>query len=190
MSTEAVAVVATSAVALATIGSQFLQQRRGHKHDRELSDLASVRGDMAEAAAVLHRMEYALDDALRSLRAWGVAFFEDEEREAPYKTLERVGREADVLRGRLRILFGPDHAVALAFDEANTAMLDAFRALWMVKMEPPAEQGTLERRESAQWVRDQGVKVVAARERFGLAQEQFTAAAHSAAGAWLPSGSD
>ena len=141
---------------------------------------------MAEASAALHRTEYALDDALSTLRAWGAAFFEDRQREGPYQALEDVGREGDLLKGTLRILFGPEHPVALAFDHANAAALDAFRALGLIKMEPPAERGTPERGEIREWADGQRERVETARENFRIAQEEFVAAAHAAGGARLP----
>lgn len=142
-----VSVAVSGTVAVAAIVAQLRQQRKSLEHDRKLSDLDSVRGVMAEAAAVLHQMEYALDDATATLRGWGAEFFENEEREAPYRALATVGREADLHKGTLRILFGPEHPVALAFDHATAATLDAYRALGMIKMEPPAEKGTPEQRE-------------------------------------------
>jgi hypothetical protein len=183
-----VALLAANLVTLAVAAAGFWRQRRGFAHDRELSDLESVRSVMADAAAVLHRMEYALDDALATLRGWGAAFFESEEREKPYKVLEAVGREADLLKGQLRVLFGPEHLVAVAFSNANTAMLDAFRGLWMVKMEPPAERGTPSQQEVREFERQQGERVETARDNFAAAQEQFVKAAHTAGGAKLPPG--
>ena len=186
MGTATVSIIASSAVAIAAIINAGYQQSRGRAHGRELSDLEAVRSALAEAAAVLHRSEYALDDALSTLRSWGAAFFKDEERAKPYVRLEEIGREADQLKGRLRILFGPAHPVALLFDDANAAMLDAFRALGMIKVEPPAERGTPEQGEIREWAAEQRKRVETARENFGIALEQFIAAAHAAAGAKLP----
>lgn len=183
-----VSVAVSGTVALAAILAQLWQQRKGFEHDRKLSDLDSVRGVMAEAAAVLHRMEYALDDANAALRGWGAEFFENEEREAPYRALASVGREADMHKGTLRILFGPEHPVALAFDASTAATLDGYRALWMIKMEPPAEQGTPERREVRQFVEEQRERLETARENFRIAQDEFVAVAHAAGGARLPPG--
>jgi hypothetical protein len=187
---ETVSVISSGVVALAAIANAGYQQNRGRAHDRELSDLEAVRSALAEAAAVLHRSEYALDDALSTLRAWGAAFFEDEERAKPYFRLEEIGREADLLKGRLRILFGPTHPVALRFDDANTAMLDAFRALGMIKVEPPAERGTPEREEIRGWAKEQRERMETAHKNFGIAQGQFIEAAHVAAGARLPEDDD
>ncbi|HEU4737589.1 MAG TPA: hypothetical protein VFS54_00765 [Solirubrobacterales bacterium] len=181
-----VSVAVSGAVAVAAIVAQLWQQRKSLEHDRKLSDLDSVRGIMAEAAAVLHRMEYALDNATATLMGWGAGFFDNEEREAPYRALATVGREADMHKGTLRILFGPEHPVALAFDAATAATLDAYRALGMIKMEPPAEQGTPERREVRAWVEEQRERLETARQNFRVAQDEFVAAAHAAGGARLP----
>jgi hypothetical protein len=59
-----VSVAVSGTVAVAAIMAQLWQQRKSLERDRKLSDLDSVRGVMAKAAAVLHRMEYALDDAM------------------------------------------------------------------------------------------------------------------------------
>jgi hypothetical protein len=181
-----IAVVASSVVALAAIGAAFWQQKRGFVYERKLSDLESVRGVMSEAAAVLHRVEYALDEANSTLIQWGARFFEDEERARPYDLLEEVGREVDGVLGQLRIRFGPEHPAAVAFGDAGAAMLDVFRALGLIKLEDPAIKGTYDEREVVGMVAQQRDRISTGRENFGIAQEQFVSAAHSAAGAKLP----
>jgi len=190
MSTATVAVITSTAMGLSGLVVGYLGQRQGRAHERELSDLEAVRSALAEAASVLHRSEYALDDALSTLQSWNAAFFEKEERAKPYFRLEEIGREADLLKGRVRILFGPAHPVALRFDDANAAILDAFRALGMIRMEPPAERGTPERGEIREWTNQQRERIETAHENFRFAQEQFIEAAHVAAGARLPKGDD
>jgi hypothetical protein len=182
-----IAVVGAQAVALAAIGANFLQQRRAFANERELTDLESVRGLLSEAAAVLHRVEYALDEANSTLIQWGGAFFENEERAKPYRELEAVGREADEVLGQLRIRLGPKHSATLAFGDADAAMLDAFRALGLVRLEEPAPAGTPTREEFAEMMEQQRDRVSAGRENFNIAQEQFAEAAHAATGVRLGS---
>lgn len=180
-----IAVAGAQIVALAAIGAGFWQQRKGFANERELADLESVRELMSEAAAVLHRVEYALDQAHSTLVEWGARFFEDEERAKPYRELEAVGREADGVLGQLRIRFGPEHPATLAFGDADAAMLDVFRALGLIKMEDPAISGTYAERQVAEMLEAQRERVARGRENFGIAQEQFVAAAHASAGAKL-----
>jgi hypothetical protein len=99
MSTATVAVIASTLMGLSGLVVGYLGQRQGRAHEREISDLEAVRSVLAEAAAVLHRSEYALDEALSALRAWGAAFFEEEGRAKPYFRLEEIGREADLFKG-------------------------------------------------------------------------------------------
>lgn len=180
-----IAVAGAQIVALAAIGAGFWQQRKGFVHERKLADLESVRDLMSEAAAILHRVEYALDSANSTLTEWGAAFFEGEEREKPYRQLEEVGREMDGVLGQLRIRFGPGHPATVAFADADAAMLDVFRALGLVKVEDPAIKGSYEEREVVEMVAQQRDRVRTGRENFGIAQEQFVAEAYAAAGAKL-----
>lgn len=182
---SAIAVVASSFVAIAAIGTAFWQQERGFGHERKLADLESVRGVMSGAAAILHRIEYALDDANSTLMEWGAAMFDNEARAKPYYQLKEVGREADGVLGQLRIRFGPDHPATLAFGDADAAMLDVFRALGLIKMEDPDVKGSYDEGQVDQMLKEQRKRVTTGRENFGIAQEKFVQAAHAAAGAKL-----
>lgn len=161
------------------------QQRRGFVHEREQADRPGVRGLLSEAVGLLHRLEYALDDANVTLIQWGGAFFEDEERATSYRELEAAGRETDALRGQLEVLLGSDHPATRAFREAATAMLDAFRALGLIRMEEPTTREERADPYMAELVDEQRKRVGAARESFGTAKERFLRAAHAAAGATL-----
>jgi hypothetical protein len=186
---SAVAIVSvgvSGAVAIAAILVGVWQQRRLFEHERHLADRAAVQEVLSDAASSLHRAEYAIDDAGLKLIEWGAAMFENEERAAPFGRLRDQGRELDAVVGQLRIKLGPEHPATLRFDHADAAYLDAYRALDMIRMEDPAITGTYAEQEVAEFVAEQRRRFQQSRGNFKIAQEQFVALAHSAAGAQLP----
>lgn len=83
--------------------------------------------------------------------------------------------------GQVRIKLGPEHPATLRLDHADAA----YRALDMIRMEAPAITGTYAERQVAEFIREQRRRFQQNRGNFKIAQEQFVALAHSAAGAQL-----
>ena len=182
-----VSVALTSTIALAAIIANVVQQREGFRHDRGMADRDAVRDALAEASAVMHRAEYAIDAVSAALLGFGSTMFDPDhpERAQPQSELEAVGRELDKALGRLRILLGPRSSVTLAAEDANTALLDGFRAVGLIRLEGPDGEGRRANRIADR--NDELVdRVQQARENFKIAQEQFVERAHAAVGADLP----
>lgn len=183
-----ISVVLTSLTAMAAIGAGLWQQRQGFHHERGVVDRGAVRELLARAAATLHQAEYAVDEAVAALVAYGAGMFDDDhpERLAPYTKVEAVGVEFDKVLAEVRILLGPDHPATQSLEDADAAFLDAFRAMKMIRLEDPAIKGTYAEREVAAMVAGERDRARAGRENFKVAQEQFVRRAHAAAGAALP----
>jgi hypothetical protein len=187
MDAVAVAAISSGAVALATIGAGELRHSRSLREARRLSDLENVRTVLDEAAATLHETEYALDDAQAGLQQWGLGFFEDEQREKPYRALRRTGKALDRLLERLKIRFGHEHEVVKTFEAANEAALQIYRALGVIRREdPPAPGDRLAREEVRAFLKIQREKIAAARQEFDRKRMEFIEAAVRVAGAELP----
>jgi hypothetical protein len=152
-----------------------------------MADRDAVRDALSETAAVMHRAEYAIDAVSAALLGFGSTMFDPDhpERARPQSELEAVGRELDQALGRLRILLGPRSNVTLAAEDANTALLDGFRAVGLIRLEDPDGEGRRANRIADR--NDELVdRVQQARENFKIAEEQFVERAHAAVGADLP----
>jgi hypothetical protein len=187
VTTETVAVISSSSVAALAIVANLFQYRGRVKHERELHDLDNVRNVLDDAAELLHRIAYVLDNVQLGLTQYGAGFFKDEKRVATYDKLEQVGREADGLRARLAVRLRVDHEVVKAFTEANEAVLAIYRALGMIRFEsdpPPDPTAEKQVREIIDAERD---KITAGRKSFDKRRDDFMNAASRTAGARLPS---
>jgi hypothetical protein len=187
MDVGSIAAISSGAVAVAAIVAGELRHRRSLGQARELADLDSVRGVLDEAAAALHEAEYALDDVRTTLMAYGLGFFEDEEREKPYRALRRDGKNLDRLLERMRIRLGRGHEAVAAFNAANVAVLEAFRVLKLVKLEGrPTRGDEAAERSVASFLVEQREKLDSERNGFDARRIEFIDAAQRAAGAKLP----
>jgi hypothetical protein len=187
-----ISVVSSSGVAAAAIWSGIWRQGRSFRHERELADRAAGRELLARTVAVLHRAEYAIDDAVAALTRYGAGMFDDdhEDRAAPYFKVEEVGRELDQVRGEVAIFMGPKHQATEALEQVGANFLDAYRAMGMIRLEGSADPGTAAAREAADFVGSQRRRASDARDGFKLSQAHFIRAAHAAVGAVLPGGED
>jgi hypothetical protein len=187
-----ISVVLTSLTAIAAIGANLWQQRQGFRHERGVVDRTAVRELLSRAAATLHQAEYAVDEAVAELVAYGASMFDDAhpERLAPYTKVEAVGVEFDKVLAEVRILLGPDHPATQSLEDADAAFLEAFRAMKMIRLEDPAIKGTYAEREVAAMVAIERDRARTGRENFKTAQEKFVRRAHAAAGAALPISED
>jgi hypothetical protein len=181
-----VSVAVSGLVAVAAILVGVWQQRRLFEHERGIADRGAVRGILADAAAILHRAEYAIDGASLRFTEWGAAMFENDERAKPFATLRDTGTEFDAALAQVKIALGPEHEATLALQDADAAYLDAYRALDMIRMEDPAITGTYAEQEVTEFIGRERDRFSTGRDNFKVAQEQFFERAHSAAGARLP----
>jgi hypothetical protein len=183
-----ISVTLSSIIALASIAASVWRDRQRQIHERGIADRASVGDLLSRTAAVLHKAEYAIDDALSSLLAYGAAMFDTDHpnRMAPYDKLEEVGQEFDEVLGQVRIRLGPEHPATKSLEEADVAFLDSFRAMGMIHMEDPAIKGTYAEQEVRDFVRRERDRANRGRDNFKIAQEQFVVRAHAAAGVHLP----
>jgi hypothetical protein len=181
-----VSVALSSLIALAAIASGVWEHREGRKHERGIADRESVRDTLAETAAILHRAEYAIDDLHVTLLQHGSMMFDPAhpERVKCKDDLEETGRELDLAVGRLRIHLGPKSNVTAALEEADAALLDAFRALGLIRLEDPEGEGR--RAQRIETVNDeQRERIERDRDDFKAAQARFVERAHAVAGADL-----
>jgi hypothetical protein len=181
-----VSVALSSLIALAAIAAGVWEHRKGREHERGIADRESVRDTLAETAAILHRAEYAIDDLHVTLLQHGSTMFDPAhpERVKCKDDLEETGRELDLAVGRLRILLGPKSSVTAALEEADAALLDAFRALGLIRLEDPEGEGR--RAQRIESVNDeQRERIERDRDDFKAAQARFVERAHAVAGADL-----
>lgn len=130
-----IAIVAPNAVAAIAIVAAWKQHGKTLEAQRELADLADVRGLLDEAAVALHRAAYALDEVRRNFLRFAGGFFRTEDRSAPYRAVERAGQELDALLERLTVRLGRDRDVVRHFAGCDEAALLTFRTLNMLKLE-------------------------------------------------------
>jgi len=184
--TETVAVITSSIVALAAIGAGWLQYRGGLTHERELADLDNIRGVLDDAAALIHRVAYVLDDVRLGLLQHGRKFFESEQRVETHRKLERCGQEGDALIARLEGRLGPDHEAVKTFTQANEAVLDIYRALGLIRLEsdPPPDPSAAA--QVATIVDEQRDRIIQSRTAFDDRRRAFTDAAYRTTGVRLP----
>lgn len=183
-----VSVALSSIVALAAIGAQVWQEQKRRDHERGIADRASVQDVLSKTVAVLHRAEYAIDDAHLALLQWGAKMFDNEhpDRAAPFSTLEGVGREYDAVLGEVSIRLGPTHPATRSLVLANHAFLDGFRALAAIRREDPDVEGSYAEAEVVEAVASERDRLKQARHDFRSAQAEFIDRAYNAAGAKLP----
>lgn len=187
MDTATVAVIATSSVAGLSIAANLLQHARTLKHERQLTDLGHVRDVLDDAAVLLHRIAYILDSVRMALIQTPMTFFEDEKRAQTYRVLRRSGEECDALRERLTIRLGEDHDAVSAFTKLDSAVLEIFRCLDLIRFEtetpPDPGSATSQVRGIVERKRDE---IDQYRAAFDGHRAEFMRAAHGAAGARLP----
>jgi hypothetical protein len=183
----AIAIVAPSAVAITAIIVGWKQHEGTVAQQRQLADLDNVRGVLDDAAALLHRVAYVLEEVRVGLSAYGGGFFKDEQRVETYRKLERCGQECDALRERLAVRLGRDHEAVQTFTHTDDAALAIYRALGLIRLEvdPPPDPGA-GAQEVAKFVRQQRDEIVEHRATFDKRREDFMDAAHRTAGAQLP----
>jgi len=184
--TASVAVIASSTVAVAAIGAGWLQHRGSLKHQRKLADLGNVRDVLDDAAALLHRVAYVLDDVRLALTQYEGGFFRAESRVETYRKLERCGQECDALRERLAVRLGRRHEAVKTFAEADEAVLTIYRALGVIKLEvdPPPDPSAA--KQVATIVNAKRDEITEQGVVFDERRVDFMAAAHGTAGAELP----
>ena len=150
----------------------WTERQRTEKHERTLTDLGAARDVIEDGAVELHRVAYVLDD-LRGPRTKTLDVVRTE--------LSDFGKHFDEVSERLKVRLGPDHDVTRAFVGAANATLEIFRAVGMIRDEPPAEEPHV-RRQVRQYKQDQRDRIDAERERFDQHRNEFIqAAAHLAA---------
>lgn len=186
MDIETVAVIASSAVAIAAIVAAWLQHRASLKHERTVVDLDIVRDVLDEAAVALHRTAYVLDDLRSQLTQHRpIAFVHSDDGTDLYKRLGDHGEALDALLERVSVRLGRDHDVAKALSAADGAFLKIYRAAGLLRFEDPAVGSEAARHEVERIEREQVEKITLNRERFNKAREWFIGAAQRLAGVRL-----
>ncbi len=183
---EIVAIIASTVVALAAIGSTWHQHIAGLKHSREIEDLRAVRDLLDESIVALLAAAYSLDDVRSQLtQHGGSAFFKSDAGTKLYETLGSAGRVLDELLERLRIRLGPTREAVRAYTDADDAVLHIYRAAGLLRLEPEAE-GDQSAVEQIRNLNDQKrTEIEEARNDFDRARETFTEHANQLAGARL-----
>ena len=147
------------------------------EHERRMADLAAVRDVVEEGAVHLHRVAYVLDDVrshlMSKLDEW-------------HAKLTEFGERYDELSERMKVRLGPDHEVTREFVGAGESVLDIYRAIGMIRLEPPAEEAHV-RVDRQNAINEQRQRITNARERFDTHRAGFIDAAARTAGAILPS---
>jgi hypothetical protein len=179
-----IAIVVPNCVAGGAIYAGWTQQARTLEAERERADLEHTRTVLDEAAVLLHKAAYALDDARSHLTQYAYGFFENEERERPYHELWRIGQELDALVERLSIRLGRDHDITNAFRKADEAILAVWRSLGLLRSEPEAEVEWAQE-ERRRLLRETQSGTEAQRSIFDVERRRFIDAAQRAAGAHL-----
>jgi hypothetical protein len=180
------AIVVPNLVAAIAIVAGWRQHAQGIREGRRLSDLDNVRSVLDDAAVALHKAAYALNDIRMALTEHGRAFFATEERAKPYRALRRDGEQLDALAERLKVRFGREHELVTAFARADEAVLAIFRALELIRLEPPATSGDQYAEAQIEAMFREQVDVISnQREDFDAARSDFLDTAHRAAGAQL-----
>jgi hypothetical protein len=131
MSTAVVAILASSAVALASIGANVWQQRRAFSHERQMVDLGDTRALFDDAAKSLSDASNALLELWRALvsaeqrveagdaRRLSEAFVAEKSPELT--TAMQVYERLTVVRGRLYVRFDQTRPVLTWFSHAYDA---------------------------------------------------------------------
>jgi hypothetical protein len=178
-----VSVTLTTLVALAAIGAAVWQQRQGFGHDRQMADRASVRSSLGDTAAVLHRVEYAVNQVAAAVfgHADTLADPAHPERLEPIHDLERVGRELDLAIGLIRVQLGPDSGATKSLEEAGEASLNVWRKSRLIRLPTPGNIARGSERNERLFE-----QVEKSQEEFKAAVVCFVQRAHAVAGAQLP----
>jgi hypothetical protein len=178
-----ISVALSSLIALAAIGAAVWQQRRAFGHDREMADRASVRTSLVDAAAVLHRVEGAVDEASRAVfgHADTLADPSHPERLQPVRDLQETNTEFDLTIGLIRVRLGPSSGATKALEEAAEASRNVWRAARRIRL--PKQGDHMVR------VSDRNEALIDQVERsqadFKTAVRSFVERAHAVAGAHL-----
>jgi hypothetical protein len=185
------AIVAPSAVAITAIVFGWKQHQGSLQQQRKLADLENVRGVLDDAAALLHRVAYVLDDVRVGLIQYGSGFFKAESRVETYMELERCGQECDAVRERLAVRLGAEHDAVKTFKDTDQAVLDIYRALISLRLyvEPPPDPGH-GANQVAELVDQLREAITEKRAKFDQHRVDFMDAAQRTAGAQLPASSD
>jgi hypothetical protein len=186
--TATVAVIASSTVAVVSIGANVFQNERRLRHERRLADLDAVRSALDDAAAELHATAYVLDEVRSQVTQHTPDFFKSEKGTETFIELGRRGKELDALNERLRVRFGRDHEVVAPFIETNEAVLDIYRAAGLVRLEPGGDGSPASAHQVAKFHDETRDRLIAGRDRFDGAREAFIVAAQRAGGAQLLNG--
>jgi hypothetical protein len=183
MDAASIAAISSGMVGLAAIIAGELRHRRSLRHAQRLADVENARALLDDAATALHEVEYALDDARSNFVQHGQAMFEDEVLSKPYRALRRAGKNFDRLLERLKVRLGPGHDAVAAFEAANAAVLEIYRVLGLVRVEPKAIPGDeLSQQAVSAFMNRQRARMAAERETFDAKRVEFIMAAYSAAG--------
>jgi hypothetical protein len=186
MSTETAAVAVSGGVAITAVLAGWFQHRRAVRHDRQLADLENVRMILDEAAVALHRAAYSLDDIRAFLTQYGgVSFFKTDDGTTLYKKLGEHGETLDILLERLSIRLGRKHDVVAEFKDANSAVLEIWRACGRLRNEPDTAGDPSASRQIRDMNAGHRANIDGYRELFDVARERFIDAAHEAAGSRL-----
>lgn len=113
--------IGPSVVALAAIGTAFLQHDRTLKHERQLRDLDALRD--AAATAAMH-----LAEAVASVAR--VAILLDEMEPIPHAEralLEQINARIEFVTERLTLLLGVDHPMVRLCSDAGDTVWEVFR---------------------------------------------------------------
>ena len=177
--------LAANVVALGAVGAGLWQNRETLMTQRRLADLDNVRGLLEEAAVALHRAAYVLDEVRTQVTQHTPGFFKSERGTEVFADLGERGKDQDALVERLRVRFGRSHAVATAFERADEAFLDIYRAAGSARIEPDSDGSPA----ANDMIRDFHDKIRSRlkeqRDRFDEARNDFIDAAGEAVGADL-----
>ena len=177
--------LAANVVALGAVGAGLWQHHETLKSQRRLADLDNVRGLLDEAAVALHRAAYVLDEVRSGVTQHTPSFFTSESGTEVYTDLGKCGKDLDALMERLRVRFGRGRPVVTAFERADEAFLDIYRAAGLVRLEEPPEAAPPEAHEVRRFYDEIRDRLTTQREHFDKARDAFVDAANQAAGADL-----
>lgn len=124
--TDVILAAGPSLVALAAIGANVWQQRRGFGHKCEMRDLADTRDLLDQASAALSETSQALSGLERGLFKDG-AFVSQRSPERLIDA-EHAGERLRLMRGHLAVRLKVDHPALVTFAKAHDATWEAIRA--------------------------------------------------------------
>jgi hypothetical protein len=135
--------LAANVVALVLVAAGWRQNHDTLENQRRIADLGHVRGLLDDAAVALHRAAYVLDEVRSGMTKHSPNFFTSEPGTEVFADLDAEGKKLDALVERLRVRFGNEHPVVVAFRQADEAMLDIYRAAGLVRLEDPPDGSPL-----------------------------------------------